>query len=322
MRCTVTVENRFGSLKKLIPFPSLFKQAFHNLRGNDPVRMAGATAFFAFFALPPIVIILSQVLSKLLQDRQQAVSGRLFGQLAELFGPHGARQLQDISRHLQPSRTDSLVMVINVGVLLLSSTTLFAVMKNSLNQLWNVKVKPDRTMLYSLRERVIALAIIVASGLLFTASLTIGHTLPTPESLEVSSSFLEESGADLARLVLSVSILTIWFAMLFTYLPDVRVRWSAIWVGALVTSLLFLLGEALLTRLLTYSQLRSLHGGAGTITIVLLLVFYCSLIFYYGASFTRQYAEWANVAVAPNANAVGYTITEVDEEESKSSVDT
>lgn len=304
-------------MKKLIPFLSLFKQAYHNLRANDPVRMAGATAFFAFFALPPIVVILSQVLSRLFQDRYQAVSGRLFGQLAELFGPQSARQLQDISQHLQPSRTDPLLMAVNVGVLLLASTTLFAVIKNSLNQLWNVKVKPDRTVLYSLRERVIALAIIVFSGLLFTASLAIGHTLPTLESLKTSSSILKALWTDSARFMLSISILTTWFAMLFAYLPDVRVRWAAIWVGALVTSLLFTLGEAVLTRLLTYSQIRSLHGGAGTITLVLLLVFYCSLIFYYGASFTRQYAGWANLTVAPNANAVGYTITEVDEETPK-----
>ncbi len=276
--------------------------------------MAGATAFFAFFALPSIVVILSQVLSRLFQDRNQAVSGRLFGQLAELFGPQSARQLQDISQHLQPSKTDSLVMVTNIGVLLLSSTTLFAVMKNSLNQLWNVKIKPDRTVLYSLRERAIALAIIVLTGLLLTASLTIGNTLPTPEAMKTASSVFEEWGSDLARFILSIAFLTIWFAMLFTYLPDVRVRWSAVWVGALVTSLLFTLGEAVLTRLLTYSQIRSLHGGAGTITLVLLLVFYCSLIFYYGASFTRQYAEWAKLNVVPNANAVGYTITEVDEE--------
>lgn len=304
-------------MKKLTSFLSLFKQAFTNLRGNDPVRMAGATAFFAFFALPSIVVILSQVLSKLFQDRNQAVSGRLFGQLAELFGPQSARQLQDISQHLQPSKTDSLLMVANVGVLLLSSTTLFAVMKNSLNQLWNVKIKPDRTVLHSLRERAIALAIIVLTGLLFTASLTIGNTLPTPESMHASS-FLKESVSDLARFILSIAFLTAWFAMLFTYLPDVRVRWPAIWVGALVTSLLFTLGEAILSRLLTYSQIRSLHGGAGTITVVLLLVFYCSLIFYYGASFTRQYAEWAKLNVAPNANAVGYTITEVGEEKPNS----
>ena len=276
--------------------------------------MAGATAFFAFFALPSIVVILSQVLSRLFQDRNQAVSGRLFGQLAELFGPQSARQLQDISQHLQPSKTDSLVMVTNIGVLLLSSTTLFAVMKNSLNQLWNVKIKPDRTVLYSFRERAIALVIIVLTGLLLTASLTIGNRLPTPESLKASSSVLEESGSDLARFILSIAFLTTWFAMLFTCLPDVRVRWSAVWMGALVTSLLFTLGEAVLTRLLTFSQIRSLHGGAGTITLVLLLVFYCSLIFYYGASFTRQYAEWAKLNVVPNANAVGYTITEVDEE--------
>lgn len=276
--------------------------------------MAGATGFFAFFALPSIVVILTQVLSPLFNNRNQAISGRLFDQLAELFGPQSARQLQNISEHLEPKYNGLLTTATNVVILLMTSTTLFAVMKNSLNQLWNVKARPERKVFNSLRDRGIALSIIIASGLLFTASVTIGHALfiPEPSSSETVAT-VEGLGNGLVGLVLSIVILTTWFAMMFTYLPDVQVRWSGVWVGAFVTSILYTLGEWVLTRLLTYGQIRLLHGGAGAFTLVLLFVFYCSLIFYYGASFTRQYAEWANLKVAPNDRAVGYTITDVEE---------
>lgn len=276
--------------------------------------MAGATAFFAFFALPSIVVILSQVLSPLFNNRDQAVSGRLFTQLAKLFGPHSARQLQDISNHLQPKYTDLLLTIVSVVILLMTATTLFAVMKNSLNQLWNVKVKPGGKVVSTLRDRGIALSIIIGSGLLFTVSITIGHALFIPES-SPNATVVSIKGLsnDLVGVLLSIGVLTTWFAMMFTYLPDVQVRWSAVWVGAFVTSILYTFGEWVLTRMLTYGQLRLLHGGAGAFTLILLFVFYCSLIFYFGAAFTRQYAEWAHLKVAPNDRAVEYTITDVEE---------
>ncbi|CCH03396.1 serum resistance protein [Fibrella aestuarina BUZ 2] len=304
-------------LKRFIPYLSLFRQAFSNFSANDPVRMAGATAFFAFFALPSIVVILNKVLGTFVNTRHHSMSRQLFGQLAELFGPQSARQLQDISRHLQARQTDRIELTITIVVLLLSATTLFAVVKNSLNQLWNVKATARHSVLYGLRDRLVALCLILASGLLFLLSATLVQRLSLPMYAPTTVTETWESISEVPgflRFVISFVVMAVWFAMLFTVIPDVRVPASAVRVGAGVTSALFLLGEWTLTRLLTYGQLRTLHGGAGAITLVLLFVFYCSLIFYYGAAFTRQYAKWAHADVSPGSHAVGYTITEVDEE--------
>ncbi|XWW45120.1 YihY/virulence factor BrkB family protein [Fibrella sp. USSR17] len=300
-------------MRKITPFLQLFRQAFANLKNNDPIRMAAATAFFGFFALPPIVIIVSQVLGLLFNDYTQVVSGRLFRQLAELFGPRSARQLQDISEHLEPQKADGWLMGVSIVILLIAATTLFEVMKNSLNQLWNVKDRAGLTPVYFLRNRGIALVIIIASGLLFTTSLAVDRLL----SLSVSSpneatGFVDDFFAAVGRYVTSVVTLTCWFTLLFKYLPNIQVRWSAVWVGSLVTAVLFTLGEMLLTLLLTDRQMQAVHGRSGSITLVLLLVFYCSLLFYYGAAFMRQYALWADGEVTPTRNAVGYEITEVD----------
>lgn len=291
----------------------LFRQAFATLKSNDPIRMAGATAFFAFFALPPIVIIVSQVLSLLFNDYQQAVNGRLFQQLAELLGTRSARQLQDISQHLEPQKNDGWLMLVSIAILLIASTTLFDVMKNSLNQLWSIKIKAHSTPLRFLRSRGIALAIIVATGFLVTISIAVNRLaeLPAAASANMPVTASALTGA-VVRYLVSVFTLTCWFALLFKYLPDLHIRWKAIWVGSFVTGVLFTIGEAVLTTLLTDQQMQAVHGRSGTITLVLLLVFYCSLIFYYGASFTRQYALWAELAAVPTHNAVGYLITEVE----------
>jgi len=296
---------------KVGSFLKLLKQAFMNLKSNDPVRMAGATAFFSLFALPPIIIILSQVLSTLFNDHRRLVSGRLFGQFAELFGAQSARQLQDISRHLQPKASYSLSTGLSVFLLLLASTTLFAVIKNSLNQLWNVK--SERTFFNVLKDRGISLLIIMGSGLLFTISLAIDDLMRSLSAMmqQAASSWLLSFG----HLVASIVLLTAWFALLLRYLPDIRVRWQAVWMGAFVTSVLFSLGAELLSLLLTYQQISSLYGNSASLILILLFVFYCSLIFYYGASFTRQYTQYVHLDAEPHANAVVYTITEVDGQE-------
>ncbi|GAA4460447.1 YihY/virulence factor BrkB family protein [Nibrella saemangeumensis] len=296
---------------QVLSFLTLFRQTFANFRKNDPVRMAGATAFFAFFGLPPMVIILSQVFSTLLQDRQQTISVRLFGRLAEIFGPQSARQLKDISQHLQQDRTDPLLTTLSILILLISATSMFAIMKRSLNQLWNVKPKEDRSSLYILRDRLVFLALVLGSGLLFMGAIGIHQAL---NLLSAPPSGSDKIFLDTAHYVLSVVLLMIWFVMLFKVLPDSRIRWPAVWIGSLVTAVLFTFGELILNQLLTYSQLRSLYGTAGRITLVLLFVYYCSLIFYFGASFTRQYAKWIDMEIEPKTTAVGYSITEDDEQ--------
>lgn len=297
--------------RHFIPVSKLARQAFSNLKANDPVRMAGATAFFTFFALPPIVIILSQVLSPLFTNDQQ-VSSQLFDKLAELFGPRSASQLEDISLHLQQSRPTPWLTLMSVVLLLLASTTLFTVIKNSLNQLWNIKAKPDRTFVHALLDKVIGLTIIVFSGVLVMISLFLNQTLSRMRSQwSLDSWAYYEHLVSFGHYLLAVLLLTVWFAVVFKYLPDVRIRWKAIWRGAFVTSVLFNIGQLLLDRLLIHSPVSSLYGASGAVILILLFVFYSALILYYGAAFTRQYAQDAHLDAQPNAHAVSYEITEV-----------
>jgi membrane protein len=293
----------------------LSQKALQNLRNNDPIRMAGATAFFSFFALPPIVIILTNVLSPVVNERQ--LNWQLFRQFAELFGPHGARQLQAMSRNLQRPQSDFAALVLSLAILILASTTLFAVVHNSLNQLWNVKPKPERRLLYGLRDRVVALVLIVVSGVLFVASLSLDEFMYRLRTYAIDPATYPIELVSLGNFLLSVLVTTVWFAILFKYLPDVRIRWRAIWVGAFVTSTLFRLGELLLNRVLIHGPIGTLYGASGAVILLLLFVFYSALIFYFGAAFTRFYAEAIHLDPEPKPNAVGYEITEHQPDDSE-----
>lgn len=299
------------TVKKVVPFFQLARAAFGNLKQNDPIRMAAATAFFSFFALPPIVIILSQLYGSLLDGQDKQVSMHLFRKLSGLFGYQSARQLQDISEHLQQRRSNALFTVFSIVLLFIASTTLFTIIKNSLNQLWNVKPTSNRHVGYVLVDKLIALGIIIFSGFLVTSSITahrfmwhIRETMPYDVMAHDWSRLLFSHG-------LSILLLTVWFAIVFKYLPDVRIRWNGIWVGALVTALLVEAGEQVLDHLLINSPVSSLYGTSGAIILILLFVFYSSLIFYFGASFTRQYTEFIHLDAKPGANAVAYQIKEI-----------
>lgn len=297
-------------MRKIVPILQLLARAFINLSANDPIRMAAATAFFAFFALPSILIILSQLYGDWLTGDRRWVNSQLFRELADLFGPSSARQLRDISRSLQKPRSSEWLTALSLVLLFLASTTLFTTIKNSLNQLWNVKSTAQGRVWPGLLTKLVALGIIIFSGFLFTVSLSLHKAVSTLSADASSYAWL----AQLAHQSLSVLVLTIWFGLVFKYLPDVRIHWQAVWVGGLVTALLVELGEVILDRLLINSPVRSFYGSAGSTILVLLFVFYCSLIFYYGASFTRQYALWQELATEPGANSVAYQINEIPDQ--------
>lgn len=301
-------------VKKSLKFFIIFKKALKSLQGNDPLRMGAATSFFAFFALPPITIILSKLVSLLLGNREGVISGKLFQQLAEVFGYKSAVQLENISQNLQDIPHNPVFTLLGVLLMLLSATTLFTLIKGSLNQLWNIKEKASVTKPKSsfLEDRLIGLAIIVFSGVLFIASLLSDVLLARlSEQLAMHMPFFQLAISTVANHLLSVLILTLWFAIMFKYLPNIKVGWKAVLVGSFVTGLLYKVGAFILEIILIEGQAHVVFGAWASIVLVLLFIFYSSLIFYYGAAFTKVYAYYARLAARPTANATAYKVIEV-----------
>jgi membrane protein len=284
--------------------------ALAHFKANDPIRMAAATAFFSFFALPAIVIILSRLYGGLFDQHDQQVSLQLFDQLAQLLGNRSASELREISQHLQQRRSSPFLTGFSVVILLMASTTLFAIIKNSLNQLWQVKLVADRRWWYIFLDKAVAFGIILFTGVLVIISLALTPILSTvgkPWLSPVTFSFISRTGNH----GLSILLVMMWLVVIFKYLPNIQIRWSAVLVGSAVTSLLIELGQVILNHLLINSSVRTLYGSSGDLILILLFVFYSSLIFYYGASFTRSYSEWIHQDARPGSNAIAYQIKEL-----------
>jgi membrane protein len=258
---------------------------------NDPLRMAGATSFFTMFALPPILIILVQVFSLFINPA--TIQVELFSSLTDTFGKESLRQITSVITALQKISYNWFVTILGFIFLTFVATTLFKVIKNSINQLWDLPPAKEVKVMATIKSRAQSLLLILTSGLLFTMAVFIemlqvfiGHYFF--KILPVISPFFNQ----LQGFIISTLIMAIWFLIIFRYLSHGRPLWRIAWIGALFTSILFSFGKIILHILLTYNQINSIYGASASLVLLLLFLFYTSMILYYGASFTKVWADY------------------------------
>jgi membrane protein len=275
------------------------KRALSLLQQNDPLRMAGATAFFTSFSLPFIVIILIQLFGLVL-DRHK-LSQQLFHSLSEILGTSGGQQIRDISRGFRRLATNGWVAIGGFIFLLFVATTLFKVIKDSIHQLWRVTPSGSKWS-DSLLPRLKAVGLIALIGILFLLDVAVEGFLA------VFRYAMAGEGAatvvfTLVEQLISFVIFTAWILCVLLYLPDARFSFPVTAKGALLTGALFTIGKWLLRWLLVSSNVQRVYGSAGAFVVVLLFVFYMALILYYGAAFTAVIAERSREALQPRTKA-------------------
>jgi membrane protein len=307
-------------MQKAASRPGEFKIIARSLRAslpelgkNDPLRLAGATAFFTTFALPPILYIIIQLFG-LFFDRRNLGREMLDG-VAHTLGKDGAGQVRQVLRSIRGFGDSWYVIVIGFIFLLFVATTLFNVIKNSLNQIWQIGIIDKPGILFGLSLRLRSFAVILFAGLLFIVDLL-------SESLQViAGDYIESLWKGVGSYfksalheVAGIIIVATWFIVLFRYLADGRPGWRASLVGGLLTGILFTIGKMLLQFLLINSNIGKLYGASGSIVLVLLFVFYSSFILYYGACFIYCYSTEKEMPIHLNGKAYSYKIEQVDEE--------
>jgi membrane protein len=284
--------------------------AFLELKKNDPLRLAGATAFFSTFALPPILIILIQLFGLFLNRND--LSAQLISRLANVLGTTSASLLQQVLKNFNSLSQSLLALSLGFLGLIFVATTLFSVIKNSLDQIWNIKVKAHPGLLFYLKLRGRSLVVILLAGFLFLLLIFI-------ESMQaILGDYLNYFGPRAGNLIngafselLSVSVVTIWFSVIFRFLTDGRPKWKAALAGGFFTGVLFAFGKVLLKWLLSLSNISSIYGASGSIVLILLFVFYSSLIFYYGGCFIRIMSDDLGLPIRPVKEAFTYQVLEV-----------
>jgi membrane protein len=308
--------NRAKNRERGIVLFKLLKDALKELLKNDPLRMAGATAFFTTFALPPILVILIQMLRLVLEP--QLVRMELFEDLSDIVGPEAVSQLMQVIKAFRQFAHNWYITVAGFIFLVFVATTLFKVIESSLNQIWKIKPLKGRGLVTSMRTRFQSVLVIMLAGILFMFGILaeglqafIGKYI-----FEISPVFSAYFNSILHYIV-SLLIVTTWFVMVFRYLPDGRPEWKIALAGGVVTSILFTIGKLILHWLLTYSNVNTLYGTSASIVLLLLFVFYSALILYYGAAFTKVWGIYKRLPITPLPHAMHYKLVETEMEGSK-----
>ncbi|MCX3263566.1 YihY/virulence factor BrkB family protein [Pedobacter agri] len=292
-------------------FFSTARNAFILYQKNDPLRLAGATAFFTNFALPPILIILIRLFGMFTDRRMLAT--HLFERLASILDEDSIQQIRSTLRNIRGIDQAWYITLFSFVFFLFVATTLFNVIKNSLEQIWNIGQKDKKGFLNTMKSRAISVIIILLAGILFFIGLLadsiqaiIGAYLNTnsPSFGLILTSILNQ--------IIFVFIVTTWFTMLFRFLTNGRPTWKAALSGGLLTGCLFTAGKYILRILLPLSNISNIYGSAGSLIVIMLFVFYSSLIFYFGASYIKALSIGRETPIIPKNGSFAYEMTEVE----------
>lgn len=285
------------------------------LQMNNPLLLASSTAFFAVFATTPIIILVVNILS--LYFKTDRINNQVFDKMADLFGESTAMQVETFVKNFQNLGSSEWITVIGTVFLIFVATTLFNVIKQALNRIWNIRLSTSKKKLkYNLLERGRAFVIILIGGVLFLLTLLFDAVVNLLKHYidilvpEVNAFIIQSISG-----LLSLIIVSLWFGILFRYVPDARTKWPVLRVGALVTGILFTLGKYLLGIFLVGGNLGNIFDASASIILFLLFVFYSSIIMYFGASFTLVYADYTKRNIKPKKYAERYTMTPVTENE-------
>ncbi len=264
---------------------AVVKEAYHEWKEDEGPRLGAALAYYAVFSLAPVLIIAIAVAGLVFGEK--AAQGAIAGQLQGLIGPDGARAIESIVQNSRKPATGALALVIGVSMIIIGASGAFGELQTALNAIWKVKHKSRSELVGIFRDRFLSLGMVLGVGFLLLVSLVLSAAIQAVARMIPSPAFLLES----VNFLLSFIVITALFAMIFKLLPDTRIPWSDVWIGAAFTSLFFTVGKILIGLYIGRSGVASPYGAAASIIIVLLWIYYSAQILFFGAEFTRAYAK-------------------------------
>jgi membrane protein len=289
----------------------ILKNTFSGFGDDKVTKLSGSLAYYTVFSMAPLLIVIISLCGLFLG--REAVEGKVYEQLTAFVGSDTAAQLQEMIKNASLAGKSKLAAIIGGVSLLIGATSVFAEIQDSINVIWGLKPKPKRGWLKMLQNRVLSFSLIISLGFLLLVSLGISALI------EALSNSLKAYFPDVTvvvfyiiNLVLTLVITSAIFAVIFKVLPDAKVKWKDVWTGALVTALLFMLGKFAISFYISKSNVGSTYGAAGSLVILLLWVYYSSIILYFGAEFTKAYAVKYGTEIHPNDYAVTTKTVEVE----------
>jgi len=292
-------------------FWTVLKQTLKGFGSDNVLKLSASLAYYTIFSLGPMMIVIL-FLADLFWGRE-AIQGRLYSQIQDLVGSKAAIQIQEVIKNATIDSSNTLTTVVGFITLFIGATTVFAEIQDSINIIWKLRVKPKQGFSKFLLSRLLSFSLVVGLAFLLLVSLLINALM------EGFMDRLRQLFPDITLtlfyiLNLALTFLIIWFlfAIIFKVLPDARIRWKDVMAGALFTALLFMAGKFLITFYIGRSDVGSAYGTAGSLVVLLLWIYFSSIVLYSGAEFTKCYAIKFGSEIKPNDYAVAIQPLELE----------
>jgi membrane protein len=298
------------------------KYAFTALFEHKILKLSAALAYYTIFSLPGLIIIVIWV-SEIFYNGKDGVEGTIYKQIGDLIGPGPALQIQETIKNSAISSEGSFATIIGLVTLIIGATSVFGEIQDSINQIWRLKAKPKKGKgwLKLIMNRLLSFSMIISLGFLLLVSLVLNGVLDI--IIDRLTQLFPQTQVILAyavNLILTYLMTSFLFGLMFKVLPDAKIEWKHVRAGAFATALLFLGGKFVISYYLGQNNMSSAYGAAGSTIVILLWVYYSSIILYFGAAFTRGYAIASGSKIYPNKYAVW--VEEVEVQTNKNLQDT
>ncbi len=296
------------SFKGLI---EIFKCAFTGFSDNKVMKLSGSLAYYTVFSMAPLLIVIISLCGLFLG--REAVEGKIYGQLAGFVGSDTATQLQDMIKNASLAGKSKMAAIIGVITLLVGATSIFAEIQDSINSIWGLKPKPKRGWIKLLQNRVLSFSVIISLGFLLLVSLGVSSIIDGfSNRLTAHFPGVAIIVFYVINILITFSVTSLIFGVIFKVLPDGNIKWKDVLAGAMATAFLFMLGKFAISFYISKSNVGSTYGAAGSLVILLLWIYYSSLILYFGAELTKAYAVKYGSPIHPNQYAVTTKMVEVE----------
>jgi len=281
----------------------ILKDTFSSFIDDRALKLSASLSYYTIFSMAPLLLLMISLAG--IFFGHDAIQGRIFGEINGLIGNEAAAQIQEIIRNMELSGKTTPALVIGAVTLIIGATSVFGEIQDSINIIWRLKAKPKRSWLKWIKDRLLSSSLIVGLGFLLIVSLFInGALLAFSDWLKLYFPNVTLIIFQAVNIILSFLVITTLFGVIFKVLPDAKIRWKDVRAGAFFTACFFLLGRSLIGFYIQTTNTGSAYGAAGSLIVILVWVYYTAAILYFGAEFTRVYAEYLGARIEPAVYAV------------------
>ena len=282
---------------------AITKDSFSEFSNDNVLSLSAALAYYTIFSLPSMLIVIIGLCS--IFYGKEAIQGEIFSEIGGFIGTDAAAQVQDILKNTTLHHDNVLTTVIGFLTLLVAATGMFGEIQTSINSIWGLQAKPKKGFIKLLLNRLISFSMVIVLGFILLVSLVLNALLEG--FLHRLEHFFSETVINYFFILdygIMIIVTTLLFASILKVLPDAKIHWRDVWVGAFTTCLLFLLGKFLIGYYLKHNSSITAYGAAGSLILILLWVYYSAIILYFGAEFTQVYVNYKKRKIEPNKYAV------------------